>query len=703
MGGENRGSGGSGRALTLATALAAALTLATPHGERAEAAKLPAGERASDARYVAGEILVRYREGVAASQRASARAAVNSHGTESLPVPRLEVVELAPGSSVPGSVRRLERRPEVLYAEPNYVRRFHGIPNDPLFSRLWGLHNTGAGGAVPDADIDAPAAWDVTTGDPGVVVALLDSGVNYNHPDLAPNIWANPGETGAGRETNGIDDDGNGFVDDHRGWDFGFGDETPGNDNDPMDNLGHGTHTGGTIAAAGDNGIGIIGVGPETTLMPVKVGDFDLSVATSIRGIRYADLMGADIVNMSYGGWPRSQAEQDAIRAADETLFAISAGNFGSDLDRRSIYPCDYSAKNIVCVAASTDRDRLAGFSNYGSRSVDLAAPGHRILSTAWRPIPQAVFRDDFDGRLRPRWKSSGPRDQWGIERHRRRIPIPPEILPEPIYVERRALSDSPDGRYRNNANASIRSPAIRLSGDLGCAATYAISGKLERGYDRLHVEGWDGSAWQPLTRYSGRISRGKSSVALDAFTGDPGFRLRFRLESDASGREDGVEISDLVVSCRTRYWRLSGTSMAAPHVAGAASLLAAEFPGASPLELRARLLAGVDRRRAFRGALASGGRLNVYRSLTQEDSHPPQTTITAVERFGRRARLRLSSSEPLSRFRCKLDTGAWAPCRPLHKTAPLSPGPHILRAAAVDYFGNQDPTPALRRFRIDH
>jgi len=223
----------------------------------------------------------------------------------------------------------------------------------------------------------------------------------------------------------------------------------------------------------------------------------------------------------------------------------------------------------------------------------------------------------------------------------------------------------------------------------------------LERGYDRLHVEGWSGAGWEEIARYSGRIDRGRRNLSLEEFAGNPSFRLRFRLESDASGREDGVKIAFVEVSCRSRYWSLSGTSMAAPHVAGAASLLAAHFPGADPVELKARLLSSADRRRAFHGIVASDGRLNVARALTAADVRAPNTEIMRLDHLGRRVRAKLRSSEPLSRFRCRLDEAAWAPCRPLHKTRALAPGRHVIRAAAADYFGNEDPTPAIRRFRI--
>ena len=228
------------------------------------------------------------------------------------------------------------------------------------------------------------------------------------------------------------------------------------------------------------------------------------------------------------------------------------------------------------------------------------------------------------------------------------------------------------------------------------CQVSYRIQGVLERGYDHLLVEGSDGSGWERVASYTGRVTGGeREGISLAGFDGASRFRLRFRLQSDSSGRADGVKIDDVRVACRSRYVRMSGTSMAAPHVAGAASLLAAEFPAAGPVELRARLLAGVDRRPAFRGAVASDGRLNISRSLTREDTTPPGTRITGAKDLGRRYRVRLASTEPLSRFRCKLDAEPWEGCPRLHKTPVLGTGAHTLRAAAIDFFGNQDPTPA--------
>ncbi len=690
-----------GHAGRLAAAAGVGIALAWPAAAGGTVAPAPWEEAGASQAAVPGEVLVRYSARSSAATRHAARSSAGAEGASRLPLPRLELLELGTDRSVRAAVRRLERRPGVLYAEPNYVRRFHDIPDDPLFDQLWGLHNTGAGHWLPDADIDAPEAWDVTVGSQDVVVGLIDSGVNHQHPDLVSKIWANPGETGAGRETNGVDDDGNGFVDDFRGWDFSRDDGTPEGDNDPMDVLGHGTHTGGTVAAAGDNSIGVVGVGRATALMPLKTGDFSVSAAQSVQAVRYADRMGADVVNMSFGGWRPSFAEQDAIKAAEGVLFAISAGNDDSDNDQRPVYPCNYAARNITCVAASTAGDTLAEFSNVGARSVDLAAPGADILSTAWRPVLEPRLDEPFSRPLRGRWRSEGPGDRWGIVKTRRRIKIPFPV-PEPIHIVHSALSDSPEGRYENNANTSISSPEVDLTDGESCQLSYRIRGALEREYDRLLVEGSDGSGWGELASYTGRVIGGeREGVSLAEFDGAPSFQVRFRLTSDPSGRADGVKIDDVRVACRSRYFRLSGTSMAAPHVAGAASLVAERFPAAKPVELRARLLAGVDRKPAFRGRVASDGRLNIARSLTHEDTRPPNTTFRDIKTLGPRLRVRLRSTEPLSHFRCKLDDEPWAACGRLHKTPPLPTGNHRLAAAAIDFFGNQDATPAGVGFRV--
>ena len=351
-----------------------------------------AGEAPAQAPSGDGEVLVRFAPGTDPAERATARQAAGADFEQTLPLSGLQVVDPRPGRSAGSVVRLLERSEDVLYAEPNVARHAFVMPNDQFGNLLWGMRNTGqsVNGVVGtvDADIDATEAWDVTTGDAAVTVGILDTGVDYTHSDLAPNIWANPGESGEGRETNGVDDDANGLVDDWHGWDWAGAPD----DNDPSDEHWHGTHVAGTVGARGNDGSGVAGVSWRVALAPLRVLDAAGSgqVSDLIAAYGYAKQQGLRIVNGSLGGAPPSQAEEDALAAAPDTLFVFAAGNGGSDHlgDNNDAlgggtYPCDYDLPNVICVAATDNKDRLASFSNYGSVSVDLAAPGVGIPSTA--------------------------------------------------------------------------------------------------------------------------------------------------------------------------------------------------------------------------------------------------------------------------------------------------------------------------------
>jgi subtilisin family serine protease len=337
--------------------------------------------------YVPGELLVRFASSTTAAARADVLRDLDAAVVERLPLKGVVRVRLDPGTSVAEAEAAFERRPEVRYAQPNHLYSFSRTPNDPDLSDLWGLHNTGQSvnslpGGTPDADIDAPEAWDTNTGSPAVTVAVVDSGVDHTHPDLAANMWSNPGET-----TNGADDDGNGKIDDVRGWDF------IDNDAVPDDGVEHGTHVAGTIGAKGDNGAGGTGVNWTVRLMALKVGDDNgLPDDAIAQGFAYACAKGARIVNGSFGGSGFSQLLLDAVNACPGALFVFAAGNNATNNDAQPKYPCSYGSPNIICVAASDATDARAWFSNYGVNAVDLAAPGENILST----IPGSY--DYYDG-----------------------------------------------------------------------------------------------------------------------------------------------------------------------------------------------------------------------------------------------------------------------------------------------------------------
>jgi subtilisin family serine protease len=275
--------------------------------------------------------------------------------------------------------------PPGMFAEADYLVFHSALPNDPLLNQLWGLRNTGQTGGTPQADIDATGAWTITTGSPSVLVAVIDSGVDYLHPDLSANIYSNPGET-----VDNADSDGNGYVDDVRGWNFYA------NTNNPMDDHFHGTHVAGTIGARGGNAEGVSGVAWQVRLLPLKFLSSTGSGFTSdaIAAIRYATAAGARISCNSWGGGGYSRALEQAIEEASAagSLFVAAAGNSSQNNDVRPTYPASYQVANIVSVAASDHNDRLAGFSNFGAGSVHLAAPGVGILSTFPRSVTSAMF-----------------------------------------------------------------------------------------------------------------------------------------------------------------------------------------------------------------------------------------------------------------------------------------------------------------------
>ncbi len=329
--------------------------------------------------FVPDEVIVKLRPGIASSEVRNLQDKLNASVIDSTKTLGIELWEMD-GMSVEEAIAIYGRDPAVEYIEPNTtVFATETFPNDPSFEQLWGLNNTGQTGGVPDADIDAPEAWDIQTGN-DVVIGVIDSGVDYTHPDLQDNIWTNPGEI----PDDGIDNDGNGFVDDFYGYDF------VNEDGDPFDDESHGTHVSGTIAAQGNNGIGVTGVNWDAQIMGIKFLDEFNSGTTfdAIEAVEYSIMMGVDLTNNSWGGGGFSQGLYDAIAAAGDAgqLFIAAAGNDGLDNDIFPHYPASYDLDNIISVAATDDNDQLAEFlfggSNFGATSVDLGAPGKDILST---------------------------------------------------------------------------------------------------------------------------------------------------------------------------------------------------------------------------------------------------------------------------------------------------------------------------------
>ena len=345
--------------------------------------------------FVAGELLVGFRTGVALQD---VQAFYSQFGLN-----ELKDLDRDRGDNHPGIkqlkiaqqidarlISLLENSPWVEYAEPNYILTASAVDplDDPRYGELWGLNNTNVfpqSGGTPDADIDALEAWGLSEGSTEVIVGIIDSGVDYNHPDLAANMWKNPGELIGSA---GVDDDGNGYVDDIYGINSITG------SGDPMDDNNHGTHVAGTIGAV-DNTTGVIGVSPNVKIVAAKFlnSGGSGSTADAIECFQYFNRLKNDygrnivITNNSWGGGAFSQALMDAMAGLDEPgmapiLHAVAAGNANSNNDAVASYPSGYNLPNIISVAATDRNDLYASFSSYGAASVDIAAPGVSILST---------------------------------------------------------------------------------------------------------------------------------------------------------------------------------------------------------------------------------------------------------------------------------------------------------------------------------
>lgn len=330
-------------------------------------------------------------DAIASSLHAHFNATVIENSS-TLGIPGAQLVQLPDTVTVADAVAWYLGNASVLFAEPNYIislvpppepgesekfseyaelavnqaslsRSAAIYPNDPYFPEQWNLHT-----------IQMPAAWGITTGSESVVIAVLDTGVNYNLPEFAGNIWINRREI----PNNRIDDDGNGFVDDVYGWDF-FN-----NDNTPLDDNGHGTKISSVLGSKGNNNAGLAGILWNVKIMPLRVGGnkgngVTLEVDKIVKGIKYARENGAKVITCSFGNDDYINSEKAAIDQSPGILFVCAAGNDGKNTDAYPFYPSCYESPNIISVAATNNNDKLSDFSNYGKKSVHVGAPGEDI------------------------------------------------------------------------------------------------------------------------------------------------------------------------------------------------------------------------------------------------------------------------------------------------------------------------------------
>jgi subtilisin family serine protease len=596
--------------------------------------------------FAPGRAIVQWVPGADHADRVEARADAGVSFAATLGDPDFQLVHVQAGQTVAEAVTELEADPAVAVAERDGYSVPAALPNDPLLDQLWGLRNTGVGiegfsGAVAGDDVDAEGAWARSIGDPATVIADIDSGYRFEHPDLANVAWDNPGET-----SDGIDDDGDGVVDDLHGADFvGSDGEHPAIDGDPTDDDlrsgGHGVHTAGTIGAEGDNGVGITGVAQDVRIMPLRVcahfavsEDSRCPSSSIVAAINYAGAKGARVANISLVSTAFSQAEVNALAANPNVLFVISAGNDGVDNDSTPHYPCDFEPQtealppapkaidNVVCVAATDQADELAGFSDWGAGSVDLGAPGTEILSTYpfVEPFAEDFEVDDFSSR----WSATGA--DGGFERT--------EEAPLTSF----GMTDEAGAPLADTERETTSEPIV-LPANGGCKLNQTrrvvLDGSERFRYSVL-LDGTEEIAAEPASSPGPGLER-RFLELPSAFEAGGSVQLRFRFTTGAApASESGVWLDDLSIYCAqavgqaSGYGFLEGTSMAAPHVTGAAALLFSVKPTASVTEVRTALLASVDANPSLEGQTASGGRLDAGAAIAYLE--PPAPVLTSTD-----------------------------------------------------------------------
>lgn len=363
--------------------------------------------------YVPGEILVKFKPGrISAASVDSLKAQLGILTSERVfsniiphaqkeGLPDLSLLYRMTYSSTTDArevAQAFSRDTNVEFAEPNYYVYASVTPDDTNFALQWHLNNTGQTGGTSGADIKAPSAWDLNQGSTGVVIGIIDSGIDLNHPDLAANLWTNADEI----PNNGVDDDSNGYIDDYYGWDFVSNDNTP----EPVpgsgsnDGVSHGTHVAGIASAVTNNGVGVAGVGWKCKVMAVKILSSSGSGTTSraLNGMQYAVDNGAQIINCSFGGGYSTSNDTiiDYIHALGGLVVA-AAGNENKDIDADPQSPIsnDRSNNRVLGVASSDHNDVKSTFSNYGATYVDISAPGSLIYSTLFNN-GSASFSTDY-------------------------------------------------------------------------------------------------------------------------------------------------------------------------------------------------------------------------------------------------------------------------------------------------------------------
>ncbi|MEH7302051.1 S8 family serine peptidase, partial [Neobacillus drentensis] len=583
-----------------------------------------------------------------------------------------DIVKVDDGANVDSLVKTLKTDPSVAYVQPNYKYTIASLPNDPGFSKLWGLNNTGQSingtSEVNDIDIDYPEAMEEfakSVNQQQVIVGVIDTGIDLNHPDLKDSIWTNPAEIAG----NGIDDDQNGYIDDVHGWDFYHNDAST---FDPEDGDDHGTHVAGTIAAKANNSIGITGIAPNVKIMPLKfIGpDGSGTTADAILAIEYANKMSVRVTNNSWAGPEYDQALKDAIDKSS-MLFVAAAGNEGVNNDQVPSYPANYDSPKVISVAAIDSSGNLADFSNYGVNSVDIAAPGTGILSTIPRKIEEGAAAQIYNSSYPYKAIFNG----FGFENVSstdRQAAFHKAVSYLGLTSSSKILLVQDDeSTSGGDSFADVYTTLLKNAGLTYSLKTVATG---VNGPDFTTLSGYDSVIWftgnaigdvlpnltsTDLNSLERFLKSGNKTLILsgqdilyqneDASFVKDTLALTIKAEGETRARVTGVTgtaydgasytvgyapYADYIASNNSSVTKVNlvfpgetsyasayafadGTSMAAPHVTGVAALVAGKYPDVGPEKLRAIILSSGDSLGSLSGKIQTGKVVNAWKALT--------------------------------------------------------------------------------------
>lgn len=559
--------------------------------------------------YVSDELLVKFNPQTNRLAKSSFIAEVKAQRDKGLPISRLHLLKLPRDADARVMAELYASDPRIEYAQPNYVYYTQVLPDDTDYNNLWGLKNIGQtivdpvygtnNPGTPGNDMNAETAWDEQTDCRNTVVAVLDTGINYTHEDLAGNMW----QGGTANPNHGYD-----FVD---------------HDDDPLPSAGesHGSHVAGTIGAVGNNARGTTGVCWQAEIMSVRVlgPGGSGTTASIIEGVDFAVNQGAKIINMSLGGTGGSEGDalSEAISNAGDAgaIVVASAGNGGSDgiadnNDVTPFYPCNYTAPNIICVAALDQGYELTSFSNYGRESVDVGAPGANIKSA----VAGSVVTEDFSG-----WTRTG---DWGIATTEDLFCSAETV---PSLVNPSDFCESTAGPYANNADDvayqvfNLSAPVIGAGVHAYVEYFMAVNDTFAFAVDRTGGNPFGtpiiqdaGNSVSPARRFSYDLT--KSSCLTTSCS------IGFRVQSDASGTDWGARVFGFHVNTTidgaATYSLLNGTSMAAPHVTGLAALVWSYNPGYTYADVISSVVNSGDLLMALDSITTEGRAVDAYKAL---------------------------------------------------------------------------------------